>query len=109
MPTDMPSKEEILNHLIKSLFKEIQCIRKELNKAHPKKRPTLRRELRKSSLALADLLQALPEESDMDEWLRIIQEKAPKKFAKHVYSFIKFSGKVMRDEEVSKRRGLKDS
>jgi len=109
MSAGIPSKEEILNNLIKTLFKEIQRIRKELSKAHPKKRPALRRELRKSSLALADLLQALPEESDIDQWLEIIQEKAPKKFAKHVHSLIKFAEKDVKNEEVSKRRGLKAS
>jgi len=105
MSADIPPKGEILNHLIKSLFREIQRIREELSKAHPKKRPALRRELRKSSLALADLLQALPEESDVDEWLEIIQEKMPKKFMKHVYSLIKFTENVVKDEEVPKRRG----
>ena len=82
--TDLPGKEEILEYLIESLFEEIKRIRKELQKAHPKKRPVLRRELRNSSLALAELLQALPDESEMDQWLRIIQQKTPKKFYKKV-------------------------
>ena len=118
MPTDTPSKEEILNYLIKTLFEEIQRIRRELSKASPKKRTALRRELRNSSLALADLLQTMPEESDMDEWLAIIQEKAPKKFAKYAkqlleksyrdgdFSGVKFTGMTRKDagtKKVSKR------
>jgi len=98
-----PNKEEILNILINTLFKEIQRIREEIAYSSEKSKTHLRRELRSSSLALADLLQMLPEQSEMDEWLRIIQERTPKKFSKQVYSLIKFSGKVMKDEEVSKR------
>ena len=92
------NKDAVLNSLIDMLFSEIKRIRKELTNASPKERIRLRRELRGSSLALADLIQMLPEQSDMDEWLEIIQEKAPKKFAKHAYSLIKFAGKVVKDE-----------
>ena len=81
---DLLGKEEMLEYLIYSLFEEIKRIRKELKKVHPRKRLALRRELRNSSLALADLLQALPDESEMDEWLQIIQLKTPKKFYKKV-------------------------
>ena len=118
MSENIPSKEEILNYLIKALFEEIKRIRKELSKASPKKRPALRRELRNSSLALAELLQALPEESDVDEWLAIIQEKAPKKFVKYAkqlleksyrdgdFGGVKFTGMTRKDagtKKVSKR------
>ncbi len=96
MPAELSSKEEILNYLIKALFEEIRRIRIELSRASPKKRPSLRRELRNSSLALADLLQAIPEEGDIDEWLQIIQEKMPKKFARKVYPIIKLSEKVIK-------------
>jgi len=99
------NKDSILNSLIDTLFNEIKRIREELKHASIKEKPRLRRELRGSSLALADLLQMLPEKSDMDEWLEIIQEKMPKKFVKHVYSLIKFTENVVKDEEVPKRRG----
>ena len=99
------NKDSILNSLIDTLFNEIKRIREELKHASIKEKPRLRRELRGSSLALAELLQMLPEKSDMDEWLEIIQEKMPKKFVKHVYSLIKFTENVVKDEEVPKRRG----
>ena len=103
------NKEDILNTLIRFLYREIYLIRAEIETAIPKEKARLRRELRGSALALADLLQMLPQESEVDDWLQIIAEKAPKKFAKHVCSLIKFTGKVIKDEEVSKRRNLKDS
>jgi len=103
------NKEEVLSTLIRFLYSEIHLIRAEIETAIPKEKARLRRELRGSALALADLLQMLPQESEVDDWLRIIAEKAPKKFAKHVYSLIKFSEKVVKDEEVSKRRGLRGS
>ena len=78
------NKESVLNSLIDTLFTEIKRIRRDLTNASPKEKARLRRELRGSSLALAELLQALPDESEMDEWLRIIQQKVPKKFYKKV-------------------------
>jgi len=103
------NKESVLNSLIDTLFTEIKRIRRDLTNASPKEKARLRRELRGSSLALAELLQMLPEQTEMDEWLEIIQEKTPKKFARHVYSIIKFTGKVVKNEEVSKRRSLEGS
>jgi len=113
MTTEL-SKEQILNYLIKALFEEIQRIKIELSKAPPKKRAALRRELRNSSLALAELLQIMPEESDVDEWLEIIAEKAPKKFVKYAKQIIeksycsgnsggvKFSGMTRKDAGTKK-------
>jgi len=61
------NKDPILNILIDALFGEIKRIRGELINASPKEKARLRRELRSSSLALAELLQMLPEQSEMDE------------------------------------------
>mgnify|MGYP000047012355 CR=1 FL=1 len=107
---EFTKKEAIYENLILALLDEFDYIRNALRKSRYEKHKTrLWNNLFRCAGTLKTLLECRPEESDMDEWLRIIQEKAPKKFAKQVYSFIKFSGKVMRDEEVSKRRGLKDS
>jgi len=78
-------KERTFRLLIQFLLEEIHRIKKELKARGrgSREKARLRRELRMSSLALAELLQLLPEESEVEDWLRIIAEKAPKKFLKH--------------------------
>ena len=107
---EFSKKEAIYENLILALLDEFDYIRNTLRKSKYEKHKTqLWNNLFRCAGTLKTLLECRPEESDVDEWLQIIQEKAPKKFAKHVYSLIKFSEKVVKDEEVSKRRSLRGS
>jgi len=103
-------KEATYENLILALLDEFDHIRQTLRKSKYEKHKTqLWNNLFRCAETLKDLLESRPEQSDVDQWLEIIQEKAPKKFVKHAYSLIKFSMKVVKDEEVSKRRGFKSS
>ena len=103
-------KEEVYESLIIALLDEFDNIRKALRKArYEKHKARLWNNLCRCASTLVMLLKSSPEESGIDEWFRIIAEKAPKKFVKHVYSLIKFSEKVVKDEEVSERRSLRGS
>ena len=92
-------KERTFRLLVGLLLEEIKRIKKELPKTWGKEKARLRRELRMSSLALAELLQLLPEESEVEDWLRIIAEKAPKKFIKRTKQILgnKFAEKSRKD------------
>jgi len=107
------NRDAVLNSLIDALFSEIKRIRGELANPSPKEKARLRRELRGSSLALAELLQMLPDQSDVDQWLKIIQQKAPKKFMKRTeellemdhrsnFSSFKFASKARKDDGAEK-------
>jgi len=107
---ELTKKRAIYENLILALLDEFNRIREALRISKYEKHKTqLWNNLFRCAGTLKTLLECRPEETDMDEWLQIIQEKAPKKFVKHVYSLIKFSEKVVKDEEVSERRGLRGS
>ncbi|RJS82983.1 hypothetical protein CW709_02460 [Candidatus Bathyarchaeota archaeon] len=74
----MQSREEILNILIDALLEEIAKTTEELREASPSQRQKLRYTLRDLSLALARLLDRLPEETDIEQWWREIERKIPK-------------------------------
>lgn len=76
------NRENILNDLVNALLIEIDRIKSDLKDASGKQQASLRRELRGSSLALASLLQMIPEETSEEEWLKIIQTKAGRSFIK---------------------------
>ena len=104
MEESLQNREKILNDLIDTLYTQIKAMRNELKNTLPEKKNSLRRELRSSILALSKLLQLLPEESSMDEWLRIIQSKLPKKMVKHLLEKMsvneqKLRGKVFKSDQ----------
>jgi len=108
--TEFVNKEATYENLILALLDEFDYIRRTLRKSKYEKHKTrLWNNLFRCAGTLKNLLESRPEQSDVDQWLQIIQEKAPKKFAKHAHSIIKFAEKDVKNEEVSKRRGLKDS
>ncbi|MCD6528757.1 hypothetical protein J7L06_00495 [Candidatus Bathyarchaeota archaeon] len=77
----MQSKEEILNILIEALLEEIAKTTDELRGNYPhEQKQKLRYTLRDLSLALARLLDRLPEETDIEEWWREIERKIPKEY-----------------------------
>ena len=104
MEESLQNREKILNDLIDTLYTQIKAMRNELKNTLPEEKNSLRRELRSSILTLSKLLQLLPEESSMDEWLRIIQSKLPKKMVKHLIEKMsvdeqKLRGKVFKSDQ----------
>jgi len=112
-------KEEIYQDLIIALLDEFDRIRKVLRKArYDKNKARLWNNLFRCANTLVTLLKSSPEEGDIDEWLEMIAEKAPKKFVKCAKQIIeksycsgdsggvKFSGMTRKDagaKKVSKR------
>ena len=85
-------KEEIYQDLIIALLDEFDRIRNALRKArYDKNRARFWNNLFRCANTLVTLLKSSPEEVDIDEWLEIIAEKAPKKFLKHAKKIIEKS------------------
>ena len=102
------TEDEIFDRLIDALLEEFELIRKELRSAqYTKHKPQLWNNLFRCAETLRDLLLSRPKTSDVDEWLEIIAEKAPKKFVKYAKrlveksyrgpSPVKFTDKVQKD------------
>ena len=108
-------KEEIYQDLIIALLDEFDRIRKVLRKArYDKNKARLWNNLFRCANTLVTLLKSSPEEGDIDEWLEMIAEKAPKKFVKYAKQIIekshpydnsggiKFSGMTRKDAGTKK-------
>ena len=102
-------KEKVYESLIIALLDEFDEIREALRKArYEKHKARLWNNLCRCTDTLIRLLKSSPDENDIDDWLRIIAEKAPKKFAKYAkqmlektYSSgvggVKFTGMTRKD------------
>ena len=92
------SREEMLNILIEALFEEIAKTADELRSPPPEEKQKLRYTLRDLSLALAKLLDRLPEETDIEQWWREIERKIPKEYALRIRekALTKQSSKAMK-------------
>ena len=78
-----PSKEEIYLKLVNALLEEFDVIRKELEATrYAKHKRELWINLFKCAETLRALLLAQPDGADIDDWLQMIQQKAPRKFVK---------------------------
>lgn len=86
------SEDEIFTRLIDALLEEFELIRKELRATqYTKHKPQLWNNLFRCAETLRDLLLSRPKTSDVDEWLNIIAEKAPKKFVKYAKRLVEKS------------------
>ena len=86
------SKEAIYESLILALLDEFNHIRVLLRRTQNERiKPQLWNNLFRCAETLKDLLENRPEQSDVDQWLEIIAEKAPKKFLKHAKRIIEKS------------------
>ena len=84
------SKEAIYESLILALLDEFNHIRVLLRRSQNERiKPQLWNNLFRCAETLKDLLENRPEQSDVDQWLEIIAEKAPKKFLKHAKEMIR--------------------
>ncbi|MCD6537015.1 hypothetical protein J7L18_00150 [Candidatus Bathyarchaeota archaeon] len=81
--------EAIYRNLILALLNEFNHIRETIRRSRYEKHKTrLWNNLFRCAETLLKLLEAQPEQSDVDQWLKIIAEKAPKKFLKHAKEMI---------------------
>ena len=102
------NKEAIFDKLILALLEEFDRIRFEIQSAkYTKHKPQLWNNLFRCAETLRDLLMSRPDKGEVDEWLDIIAQKAPKKFVKYAKrlveksyrdaSPVKFTDKVQKD------------
>ena len=91
------TKDEIFNELVDALLEEFQIIRISLRGAmYTKHKPQLWNNLFRCAETLRELLLAMPERTGIEDWMDIIEEKAPKKFIKVAKNIVKSTGKVVK-------------